>query len=775
MSFQKFSRTIFPFFVLAACVAAHVLMMATFAPEPASAAAVGQKQGVEKFLKQHETIRTDAASLAQQVQRTGRLSLDTSGGQQFELDLAPHDMRAENYRAEEVSGDGFVRPVSIGPIRTYRGSVRGLEGAEARFTIDDESIEGMIITRDERYYVEPLSHYSETASKSELIFYRSSDVLENTGVACGATLDERVALATEGLSTKISEQVLAGASREIELATETDYEYVAHFGSSAAADAEILGIMNQIDGLYQTQLGMRFKVVYQHTWATSSDPYNSTTGTEMLGEFTDYWNANISQPRDIAHMWTDRTLDGGSLAGIAWTGIACRDAAHAYGVSIRLGNVLKYTITAHEIGHNFGAAHPDQQVPPVAACAGTVMNSIVGTNLNFCQFSQDQINAYVSSNSSCLAGQSPQMTFQFSAPDYTVDEGAGHAVINVTRTGDTSVDATVDYATTKDGASPQTDYNIAAGTLRFAPGETSKTFNVILTDDLYVENQEIVDLSLSNPTGGGALGLQSIASLIIVDNDVVQPLTNPLDGAPFFIRQHYLDFLGREPDAGGLGYWTNQLTQCGTDAACLQARRVGVADAFFFEPEFQQTGGYVYRIIKAATGVRPNFAQFNADRGSVQAGAGLDQSKSDYARSFVGRDAFLQMYPRGQSATQFVDALLATINANSHVDLNAQRNALVALYDGTDAGRGKILRQAADSQAFVDAEYNSSFVLMEYFGYLRRDPDQGGYDFWLGQVNKYPLRNLGIQHAMACSFITSAEYQLRFSPVVTHTNRECSP
>jgi hypothetical protein len=37
------------------------------------------------------------------------------------------------------------------------------------------------------------------------------------------------------------------------------------------------------------------------------------------------------------------------------------------------------------------------------------------------------------------------------------------------------------------------------------------------------------------------------------------------------------------------------------------------------------------------------------------------------------------------------------------------------------------------------------------------------------------LRNVGIQHAMACSFITSAEYQLRFSPVVTHTNGECSP
>jgi hypothetical protein len=63
---------------------------------------------------------------------------------------------------------------------------------------------------------------------------------------------------------------------------------------------------------------------------------------------------------------------------------------------------------------------------------------------------------------------------------------------------------------------------------------------------------------------------------------------------------------------------------------------------------------------------------------------------------------------------------------------------------------------------------------MEYFGYLRRDADQKGFDFWLGKVNAFPLHDVGIQHAMACSFITSAEYQLRFGSVVTHTNQECA-
>ncbi len=63
---------------------------------------------------------------------------------------------------------------------------------------------------------------------------------------------------------------------------------------------------------------------------------------------------------------------------------------------------------------------------------------------------------------------------------------------------------------------------------------------------------------------------------------------------------------------------------------------------------------------------------------------------------------------------------------------------------------------------------------MEYFGYLRRDPDQGGYDFWLNVLsNKLPNDPSGYR-AMVCAFITSAEYQMRFGTSITRTNRDCS-
>jgi photosystem II stability/assembly factor-like uncharacterized protein len=361
---------------------------------------------------------------------------------------------------------------------------------------------------------------------------------------------------------------------------------------------------------------------------------------------------------------------------------------------------------------------------------------------------------------------------QFGATEYNVSEGANSASVIVTRSGDLSNASTVEYETSNGTAVERSDYTRTKGSLNFAAGEASKSFTVLITDNAFVDGKRTINLTLSNPSGG-ALGSPATALLNILDNDTAQPTTNPIDDAPLFVRQQYADFLNRAPDDGGLGYWSNEINKCGTDAQCIHDRRVGVADAFFFEPEFQQTGGYVYRIYKAALGLKPTYNQFISDRSRVVAGPGLDQSKTAYALYFVQSAAFQQEYATATTADQFVDRMLAVVKNYSGVDLSAQRGSLLGLYNGTDAGKAAILRQVADSQLLIDAEYNQSFVLMEYFGYLRRDPDQGGYDFWLGQVNKFPLRNVGIQHAMACSFITSAEYQTRFSSVVTHTNREC--
>jgi len=368
--------------------------------------------------------------------------------------------------------------------------------------------------------------------------------------------------------------------------------------------------------------------------------------------------------------------------------------------------------------------------------------------------------------------------FQLSTSSFSVSEAGPNISVTVNRVGSNSFPATVDYRTFNGTASERSDYTTASGTLSFAAGDATKTFNILITDDVYVEGNETLNIALSNPTGGPVLGTTDTATLTIIDNDTTSPTTNPSDGAQFFVRQHYYDFLDRIPDPGGLDYWTRQITQCGTDQACVNQRRIGVSGAFFVENEFQQTGQYIYLVYKESFGSLPNaatranisFVQYMTDRGRVVGGAQLDQSKTDFANAFVQRGAFTSLYPNSMPAAAFVDAL----NTNTGNSLTqAERDALANGLTGGTETRGSVVRKIAENQAFIDHEYRASFVLAEYFDYLRRDPDQGGYDFWLGQLNRFPLRDVTATRAMVCSFITSPEYQIRFSSVMTHSNAEC--
>jgi len=294
----------------------------------------------------------------------------------------------------------------------------------------------------------------------------------------------------------------------------------------------------------------------------------------------------------------------------------------------------------------------------------------------------------------------------------------------------------------------------------------------------------------------------SVATLTIVDNDSTSATTNPLDDARFFVQQHYYDFLSRYPDQGGWDFWTSQITQCGTDATCLRNKRIDVSNAYFYELEYQQTGSYVFRLYRAAFGNTqpfsnpdgsnpteayklPAYAKFAFDRARVVGGSSLAQGQLDFANAFVQRDEFKNRYSAGLDGPSFVDAVLLTIKTDLGVDLTSQRTAVINLFNqngGGAAGRGAVLYRLADdnaqtnpvnNRALIDEEYNRAFVATQYFGYLRRDADIGGFLFWLGQVSSAPLRDVTKQHAMVCSFITSTEYQQRLSSVVTHNNAEC--
>lgn len=360
-------------------------------------------------------------------------------------------------------------------------------------------------------------------------------------------------------------------------------------------------------------------------------------------------------------------------------------------------------------------------------------------------------------------------TIQFSQASYSEAEGTEIASINVTRTGGALGAATVDYATSDGTATQRTDYTMASGTLSFSAGETSKNVNVLIADNAYVDGKRTINLTLSNPTGA-VMGNPKVAALTITDNDTVAPASNPIDEAQFFVRQHYHDFLNRTPDPGGLVYWSEQITQCGTNANCINARRIGVSAAYFVELEFQRTGSYVYSFYKASYGQRPTYTQFMPDRSRLIDGPNLDLSKQAFAEVWVQRPEFIAKYPLSLRGPEFIDLLLQTAQNSSGVDLSEQRPTLISDFI-TYGSRARIAYLVAENQTFRLAEYNKAFVLMEYFGYLRRNPDENGYQFWLDILNNRVPNNY---RSMVCAFLTSAEYQERFSSVLTRNDNLCS-
>jgi hypothetical protein len=969
------------------------------------------------------------------VRQTGQLLLVTSRGT-FDLALAPHDMRAANYRAE-AWGDNGVRVLERAPVRTYKGYVRGSSEAQVRLTIDETTVEGLIITPDRSFFIEPARHYSKAATKTDFLFYDEASIKQSPG-ECGLTLAEevRTGIATvdnqSGSATKgATIEKAFGPPLEISIATEADFEYYTTFGSNVTtANNEILGIMNQVEGIYDTQLGLQFNIIFSRVWDTASDPYTSPVppATEIsastaLNEFRTYYNANApagAAGRDIAHMWAGRDFTGGTI-GIAFRpGFECPDAGVAYGISQNItGN--RAGLSAHEIGHNFNAAHPNQlnPVPPDCNTSMTIMNSFITSSTTFCQFSRDQITNHSASNvacltrltppgctysispsiqpfgtaggnssvnvtagtgcnwavaegaswltitsgemgtgngivnysvtansagprevladiagqqlrvtqaasascritpispgqtlngtlatSDCLSGQTdrpnafidlytftglagqqiriemsdettltPQIdtflylfgpdgtvvaenddivlgqetnsriplngfftlpqtgtyfieatsfdnneagayvisltanaganTTAFSSANYAVNEGVGAnglgfegtglLTVNVTRSGDISSPASVDYATTDaTGADGRKDYTLALGTLRFAAGDPNDSFTVLISDDTFQEPPETLNLVLSNAVG---TSLGGSAVVTITSNDAT-PGPNPVRAASFnpgfFARQHYHDFLNREPDLAGLQHWVNQTSNCGNPDPLVC--RINVSAAFFLSIEFQETGYLVYRFYKAAYGdaigqfgsppqqlqvpiIRLNeFLPDTQEIGrGVQVGIGnwqqqLETNKQNFALAFVQRSRFKSAYAISLTPAEFVDQLFSKAGVTpTSGDRQAAIDEFGTAANTADTGaRGRALRRVAENANLAQQEFNRAFVLMQYFGYLRRNPndppdaDHGGWKFWLDKLNQFNGNFVNAQ--MVQAFIESIEYVERFGP-----------
>jgi hypothetical protein len=379
------------------------------------------------------------------------------------------------------------------------------------------------------------------------------------------------------------------------------------------------------------------------------------------------------------------------------------------------------------------------------------------------------------------SGSAPPSFFNFNAPQFDTHEAAGRAEIHVTRTGDLSAPATVDYSITGGSAFERADYTTASGRLRFAPGESQKSFDILLTDDATQEQNETVELLIWNAKGAGAaIGINDHATLVIQDNDSGPAASNPIDSSAFFVRQHYHDFLNREPDAEGLEFWTDNIESCGSDAVCREVKRIDTSAAFFLSIEFQRTGFLVYRLYKAALPEKdyrlrglPRYLEFVRDtqevgRGVVVGRAGWEQTLEANTAlllaDFMARPEFALNYPQTLTSTEYVDKLNA--QAGSPLTQAERDQLVVGLLFGSET-RATVLRKVAENPEFTRRETNRAFVLMQYVGYMRRAPndapdtDFSGLDFWLGKLEEFGGDYRRAE--MVKAFLSSIEYRARFS------------
>ena len=370
-------------------------------------------RALSPVLSSYEVIRMEPGEIEQQIRTTGELRFRFKETD-FYINLEPHDMRAPNYRGVETGPGGVRRTLPSQPAHTFKGVLAGRKDTVGRFNLTDGGVEGVVYAPEGWHYVEPLRNYLPSAPAGDLVVYRNADIKPGEALKCTVSLPERL----EGGVDRLTAQVDTAASMPLtnyvfDVATEADYEYVQALGGAEEANREIEGILNLVERAYQSELLLQLRISFQHAWTTQDDPYTATNTLDLLDQFADYWNTQYAETEiyDIAHLWTDREREDHAIAGRAWLGVTCRFRDYSYGMSTRQTQLpVKYVTPTHEIGHNFGADHPDELIPPVEVCDNTLMISGGfggGSNrqLTFCQFSRQQIAEYVAGNNSCLDAQ----------------------------------------------------------------------------------------------------------------------------------------------------------------------------------------------------------------------------------------------------------------------------------------------------------------------------------------------------------------------------------
>ncbi|HLL13963.1 MAG TPA: pre-peptidase C-terminal domain-containing protein [Pyrinomonadaceae bacterium] len=427
---------------------------------------------------------------------------------------------------------------------------------------------------------------------------------------------------------------------------------------------------------------------------------------------------------------------------------------------------------------------------------GRVRYTVAANTTNATRVGTITVNGVTHTVTQTSVGTTPQIQFSGNA-EFTVNENDASraATITVTRTGDTAGAATVEYATVDDQAAVPCDPNIKNGdtpfpqgtayarcdyattidTLTFNAGETTKSFTVPLINDVFQENNETFRIALSNPQGA-TLGTPNTAIVTLVSDDLAPPTSNPINQTPFFVRQHYLDFLDREPEPGEP--WSAVLANCPQNIFSgpevnTDCDRIAVSGAFFGSPEFRLKGFFVFLHYKAAFGSAnnplyvPQYVEFVADarRVSGVTAAEVIGKRLDFSEDFLARTSVSNAFANTTNEV-FVDRILANLGigmTNPDPTSGETRNSLVNALNTNTKTRPQVLRLIVESAEAIAVQFNRAFVAIQYYGYLRRTPEATGYE-----ANLNALNQTNNSRQLINGFLNSIEYRLRFGANTTN-------
>jgi hypothetical protein len=296
------------------------------------------------------------------------------------LELSFHSVRSKGYAVYVQRADGSYGTIEPGPVRTLRGSVVGMDDSAVAATISDDGLSAAILVdHGAKYWIEPIAGRVAGAGAGDHAIYRDDDALDPAGDCLLSRADPPPGL----VAPAYVPGAIAGSGvlQIAELAADTDVEFYDDLGSVDAVEARINAIINTMNVQYERDVMIRHVITTIIVRATEPDPFTSSDPDTLLSQLRENWETeHAGLPRDIVQLFTGKNLTGSTI-GVAWLGTPWTSTVcGSWGYSVVESNCFgcssfaaKTDISAHELGHNWGADH--------CACSGWTMNpSITSAN-----------------------------------------------------------------------------------------------------------------------------------------------------------------------------------------------------------------------------------------------------------------------------------------------------------------------------------------------------------------------------------------------------------